>query len=72
MDNHQAGDFVSVDNVVVCTLGSLTTGCIWKGDNNRFHGEIIFDDAGTGVILFEEEVSIGAGKTVMAKTNFEE
>ena len=72
MDKYLAGDSVSMDQFVVSTPGQLQTGYRWEGDNNRFHGGTILNDAATDAIWVENQVFLGAGETIMAKTCFEE
>ena len=43
-----------------------------EGVNNHFHSRTILNDAATGAIWVENQVSLGAGETIMAKTCFEE
>ena len=69
LDKYQPGDFVSIDQLVVSTPGWLLYG--WEGDNNRFHGGIILNVATTDVIWVENQVFLGAGETIIAKTHFE-
>jgi hypothetical protein len=70
-DKYQAGDFVSMDQFVVKTPGRLLEGYGREGEANRYHGGTIFNDAATGIIWVENQVSLGAGETLMAKEVFE-
>eukprot|EP00804_Cyclotella_cryptica_P030037 CCRYP_016933-RA/>CCRYP_016933-RA protein AED:0.63 eAED:0.45 QI:0/0/0/0.5/1/1/2/0/311 len=71
-DRYEAGDFVSADQFAVKTPGRMLSGFGREDDRNKFHGGTIFQDAGTGIIWVECQVSLGAGKTVMSKVRFEE
>ena len=71
-DRYEAGDFVSADQFVVNTPGRLLSGFGCEDDRNKFHGGTIFQDAATGIIWIECQVSLGAGETVMSKVRFEE
>jgi hypothetical protein len=50
----------------VNTPGRLLKGYGREGAEHRFHGGTIFNDAASGVIWVEPQVSLGAGETVMA------
>ena len=71
-DQYCTGDFVSMDQYVVKTPGRLPEGYGREGENNRFHGGTIFRDAATKIIHVENQVSLGAGETVLSKIRFEE
>ena len=71
-NQYQAGDFVSMDQYVVNTPGRLPTGYGREGINNRYHGGTIFNDAATGGIWVENQVSLGAGETITSKKKFEQ
>lgn len=71
-DKYEAGDFVSMDQFIVKTPGRLLEGFGREGANNRFHGGTIFNDAATGILWVENQVSLGAGKTILAKESFEQ
>ena len=46
---------------------------LWtRSDHNHFHGGTILNDAATSAIWVENQVSLGAGEAIMAKTHFEE
>eukprot|EP00804_Cyclotella_cryptica_P002992 CCRYP_006003-RA/>CCRYP_006003-RA protein AED:0.37 eAED:0.37 QI:0/0/0/0.5/0/0/2/0/118 len=57
---------------VVNTPGHLFSGYDREDSHDKFHMGTIFQDAATGIIWVECQVSIGAGKTIMLKINFEE
>ena len=71
-DKYEAGDFVSADQFIVKTPGRLPSGYGREPSHQRFHGGTIFKDAATGIIWIENQVSLGANETVMAKIKFEE
>lgn len=71
-DKYEAGDFVSMDQFIVKTPGRLLEGFGREGANNRFHGGTIFNDAATGILWVENQVSLGAGETILAKESFEQ
>ena len=52
--------------------GCLPSGYGRENDNARFHGGTIFRDAGTGIIWIKNQISLGAGETVLSKIRFEE
>ncbi len=64
-DAYEAGDFVSADQYVVNTPGSLLSGYGREAPHNQFHGDTLFHDVATGLILIENQVSLGAGETLM-------
>jgi hypothetical protein len=70
-DRYETGGFVSADLFVVKTPGRLFSG-FGHEDERDFHGGTIFQDAATGIIWVECQVSLGAGETIMAKIRFEE
>ncbi len=39
--------------------------------NGRFHGGTIYNDATSGLIWVEDQVSLGASETIMGKEHFE-
>ena len=71
-DKYEVGDFVSMDQFVVKTPGRQLDGYGREGENNRYHGGTIFNDAASGIIWVENQISLGAGDTIMAKEVFEE
>ena len=70
-DKYKTGDFVSIDQYVVKTPGRLPTG-FGGSDSNMYHGGTIFRDAASKYIHVQNQVSLGAGETVMAKREFED
>ena len=71
-NEYMPGDFVSMDQFVVRTPGRLPTGFGREAKSNRYHGGTIFNDASTGIIWVENQVSLGAFETISSKTRFEE
>ncbi len=66
------GDFVSTDQFVCRTPGRLPSGYGCEGRNGRFHGGTIYNDAASGLIWVENQVSLGASETNMGKERFEQ
>ncbi len=64
-DWYEVGDFFLGDQFVVTIPGRLPSGFGQEGAT-------IFRDAASGVIWVEDQVSLGAGKTVMANAKFAE
>ncbi len=71
-DAHKAGDFVSSKQYVVNTSGQLLSGYSKEATQNQFHGGTLFHDTATGLIWAENQVSLGAGETLLAKEHFEQ
>ena len=71
-NQYEAGDHVSMDQFVSQTTGRLPTGYGRERPENRYHGGTIFNDAATGIIWVENQISLGASETIMAKHSFEE
>ncbi len=71
-DAYEAGYFLSADQYVVNTPGRLHSGYGREASHNQFHGGTLFYDAATGLIWAENQVSLGAGETLMAKEWFEQ
>ncbi len=71
-DAYEAGDFVSADQYVVNTPGRLLSGYGREAQHNKFHGGTLFHDAATGLIWAKNQVSLGAGETLMAKERFKQ
>ena len=71
-NQYSPGDLVSLDQYVCATPGRLYSGYGREAEHNRFHGGTIFNDAASGAIWIENQVSLGANETVCAKARFEE
>ena len=63
-------DFVSTDQFVCRTPGQLPGGYGREGRNGRFNGGTIYNDAASGLIWVENQVSLGASETIMGKERF--
>ena len=68
----EVGDFVSTDQFVCRTPVWLPSGCGHGNLNIRFHGETIYNDAASGLIWVENQVSLGASETIMGNARFEQ
>ena len=66
------GDFVSTDQFVCKTPGRLPTGFGREGPNGSYQGGTIYNDAASGLIWVENQVSLGASETIMGKERFEQ
>ncbi len=71
-NQYQVGDLVSMNQFVSGTPGWLFSCYGREAQHNRFHGGTIFNDAASGAIWAEHQVSLGAGETIYAKDQFEE
>ncbi len=63
----EVGDFVSTDQFVCRTPGQLPSGYGREGRNGRCHGGTIYNDAASGLIWVENQVSLGASETITGK-----
>ncbi len=63
---------MSTDQFVCRTPGQLPSGYGREGCNGRFHGGTIYNDAASGLIWVENQVSLGASETIMCKEHFEQ
>lgn len=72
MNRYEAGDFVLADQFVANTLGHVLSGFDRGDAHDKFEGGAIFQDAATGIIWVEYQLSLGAGETILAKDQFEE
>ncbi len=66
------GDFVSTDQFVCKNPGRLPTGYGREGPNGSYQGGTIYNDAALGLIWVENQVFMGASKTIMGKERFEQ
>jgi len=71
-DQYKVGDFVSTDQLICKTPRRLPTGYGLESQDRRFQGGTIYNDAASGLIWVENQVSLGANKTVMVKARFEQ
>ncbi len=65
-------DSVSTDQFVCRTPGRLPSGYGHEGCNGRFHSGTIYNNASSGLIWVENQVSLGASETIMGKEHFEQ
>ncbi len=63
---------MSTDQFVCRTPGRLPSGFGCESCNGRFHGGTIYNDAASGLIWVENQVSPGASETIMGKERFEQ
>jgi hypothetical protein len=71
-DRYEVGDFVSIDQFICKTPGWLPKGYGHDTADRCFQGGTIYNDAASGLIWVENQVSIGANETVMGKSCFEQ
>jgi hypothetical protein len=71
-DQYNVGDFVSTDQFICKTPRRLPTGYGRESQDCHFQGGTIFNDAASGLIWVENQVYLGANKTVMGKAHFEQ
>ena len=71
-DQYEAGDFVLADQFVVNTPGQLLSGFGCENARDKLHGGTILQDAATGIIWVECQVSLGADETIISKMHFKE
>ena len=61
---------MSTDQFVDKTPGRLPSGLGREQHNNRLHRNTIYNDAASGLIWVENQVSLGANKTIVGKARF--
>jgi hypothetical protein len=66
----EIGEFVSTDQFVCKTPGRLPSGYGCSG--KRFNGGTIYNDAASGLIWVENQVSLRTSETIMGKERFEQ
>ena len=71
-DKYEVGGFMSTNQFVVKTPGRLPSEFGRERHNNRFHVGTIYNDAASGLIWVENQVSLGANKTIVGKAWFEQ
>jgi hypothetical protein len=71
-DQYNVGDFVSTDQVICKTPGCLPTGFGRESQDRCFQGGTMYNDAASGLIWVENQVSLSANETVMGKARFEQ
>jgi hypothetical protein len=70
-DTTEPGDCVSIDQYVSTVLGRLPNTKGKERKDEKYNGGTIFVDHATGYVHLTHQVSLRAGETVNAKTNFE-
>ena len=63
-DKHKPVDLVSEDKFVVDTPGQFPTGYGRESYSSCFRGSNLYNDAATGIIWFENQLSLGSSETV--------
>ena len=58
------------EQFVFNTPGHLPTWYIKESSSFQFYGGALYNDAATGIIWVENQVSLGASETVLGKENF--
>ena len=71
-DKYEVGNFMSTDQFVCKNPGRLPSGFGRERHQNRFHGGTIYNDAASGLIWVKNQVSLGANKTILGKSRFEQ
>jgi hypothetical protein len=71
-DKYEVGDFVSTDQFICRTPGQLPEGYGRESTDCCFLGGTIYNNAASGLIWVENQVSLGANETVMGKSYFEQ
>ena len=71
MDQYKVDDFVSSDQFICKMPGRLPTRYGRESQDRRYQGAI-YNDAASGLIWVENQVSLGANEAVMGKTCFEQ
>ena len=69
-EKYEVGDFVSTDKFIVYTPGRLLNGYGYKCRHNFCYGGTIYNDAASGLIWVENQVSLVANETVLGKSRF--
>ena len=72
LDKYKPGDLVYIDQFVVNTPVKLTTGYGQESFYSQFIGVALYNDAATGIIWVENQVSLGASETVLGRKGFEQ
>jgi hypothetical protein len=71
-NRYEVGDFVFTDQFICKTPGQLPEGFGHELKEWHFQGGTIYNDAASGLIWAENQVSFGANETVMGKAHFEQ
>ena len=67
---YEVGDVFYTDQFVVRTPGRLPTGYGRNRHHNCFIGGTIYNDATSGLIWVDNQISLGANETVLGKLRF--
>ena len=62
---------MSLDQFVINKPGRSPTGYGQEYSSYHFHGVTLYNDAATGGIWVENQVSLGSSETVLGKEHFE-
>ncbi len=71
-DRTEVGDFVSTDWFICNTPGRLPSGYGREAPDFHLQGGTIYNDAASGLIWVENQISLGANETVMGKSRFKQ
>ncbi len=66
-NRYEIGDFVSTNQFICRAPGQLPEGYDRESKGRHFQSGTIFNDAASGLIWVENQVSVGANETVMGK-----
>ena len=69
-DKYEVGDYMSTDQFLCKTPGRIPSGFGQEQHQNRFHGGTIYNNAASGLIWVENQVSLGSNETVLGKSRF--
>ena len=68
----EVSQVVSTDQFICKTLGRLPSDYGRESRDQRYQGGTIYNDAATGLIWVENQVSLWSNETVMGKLRFEQ
>ncbi len=71
-DQYKVGDFVSTNQFICKMPGGLQTRYERESQDCHFQGSTIYNDAASGMIWVENQISLGANETVMGKAHFKQ
>ena len=71
-DKYEPGDAIHTDQYIVHTPGRIVSGYGREAAQNCYHGGTIYQDAASNLVRVQNQVSLGAGETVVGKTAFED
>ena len=61
---------MSAEQFLVHIPGRFITGYGWESSSSRFYGVNVYNDATTGIIWIENQVSLGSSETVLVEESF--